>query len=155
MIFLSKSGLSLNVINIAWVMSMRSYFSSKFSNFGIIFAAWHGPNDMPTSLATSLIVIRRLTKIIFFIASMFSSVVDVLGRLGLASSLTSSWSSLNRLYHNWTYVLLLVDLPKATVNISSGLAHLIPFFTQNLIRVQFLWSISSNSKKPKSTPKHD
>ena len=34
--------------------------------------AWHKPNDMPTSSVTSLIVIRRLFKIIFFIASMFS-----------------------------------------------------------------------------------
>ena len=44
--------------------------------------AWHEPNDMPTSSATSLIVIRRLSKIIFFTASMLSSVVDVLGRSG-------------------------------------------------------------------------
>ena len=30
--------------------------------------AWHQPNDMPTSSATSLTVIRRLSKIIFFTA---------------------------------------------------------------------------------------
>ena len=42
----------------------------------------------------------------------------------------------------------------ATVNISNiHFVHLILFFTE--ILMQFLWSISSNSKKPKSTPKHD
>ena len=78
----------------AWTMSMRCCFCSKFSNLGTIFAAarfmpttsventWHEPNDMPTSSATSLIVIRWLSKIILFVASMFSSVVDVLGRKG-------------------------------------------------------------------------
>ena len=90
--------------------------------------AWLKPNDMSTSTAISLIVIWWLSKIIFFIASMFSSVVDVLGRSEWASSLTSSWPSLNRLYHNWTCILLIVDS-----------RHLILFFTQNLL--QFLWSI--------------
>ena len=105
-------------------------FCSKFRIFVIIFSAahfmskkfikisWHELNDMATSSATSLIVIRQLFKIIFFTASMFSSVVDVLGRSGRASSLTSSQFSLSRLYHNWTCVLLIVDLPNATVNIS-------------------------------------
>ena len=91
----------------------------KFSNFEVIFAAarfmprtsikiaWHKPSDIPTSSATSLIVIRRLSKIIFFTASMFSSVVDVLGRSGRPSSLASSRRSLNRLYHNRTCVLLM------------------------------------------------
>ena len=58
------------VINI----SIRHSFCSKFSNFGINFAAalfiaktsvkivWHEPNDMPTSSATSLIVIQWLSK---------------------------------------------------------------------------------------------
>ena len=76
-------------------MSMRRCFSLKFNNFGIIFAAarympqtsvkiaWHEPNDMPTALASSLIVIRRLFKIIYFTASIFSSVVEVLGRLDI------------------------------------------------------------------------
>ena len=105
--------------------------------------AWHEPNDMPALSATYLIVIRGLYKISFNV----SSVVDVLGRPGRASSLTSSWPSLNRLYHNWTCVLLIVDSQNATVNISNVLAHLlvISFFTQNLI--QFLWSIFSNRKK--------
>ena len=46
----------------------------------------------------ALIVIRRLFKIIFFIASIFLSVVDVFKRTGRASSLTSSRPCLNRLY---------------------------------------------------------
>ena len=86
MTFMSKYGSSLNVVNISWAMSMRCCFCSKFSNFGTIFAAlcfmsktsvkivWHESNDMPTSSATSLIAIRRLSKII-----QCSSVVDVLG----------------------------------------------------------------------------
>ena len=78
MTFLSKSGSSLYVINISWAISMqRCLFFSKFSNYGTFFAAasfmpktsvkivWHEPNDMPISLATSIILIRRLSKIIF------------------------------------------------------------------------------------------
>ena len=98
---------------------------------------------MPTSLATSLIVIRRLSNFIFFTASVFSSAVNVLDRPGRA--LTSGRPSLNRLYHNWTCVLLIVDLPNATVYISNILAHLISFLTQNLI--MWLWWIFSNNKK--------
>ena len=67
---------------------------------------------MPTSSAGFLIVIRRLSKIIFFTASMFSLVVDVLGRPGRASSLTSSQPSLKQFLfflNNWTCVLLIVD----------------------------------------------
>ena len=104
---------------------------------------------MPTSLTTSLIVNRRLSKIIYFTASMFSSVVDVSERLGRAQSLTSSRFSLRRLYQNWFCVLLIVGSPNATVNISNIIAHLIQFFTKNL--TQFLWSIFSNSKKSKNT----
>ena len=40
--------------------------------------AWHKPNDMPTLSATPLIVLRRLCKIIFFTASMLSTIVDVI-----------------------------------------------------------------------------
>uniref|UniRef100_A0A0K2TV66 Uncharacterized protein n=1 Tax=Lepeophtheirus salmonis TaxID=72036 RepID=A0A0K2TV66_LEPSM len=61
---------------------------------------WHEPNDMPTSSATSLMVIRRFSKTICFNLSTFSSVVDVLGRPERESSLTSSRPSLKRLYHN-------------------------------------------------------
>ena len=53
---------------------------------------------------------QRLSKIIFFTASMFSQVVDVLRLPERALSLTSSRLSLNRLYHNWTGVLLIVFL---------------------------------------------
>ena len=38
---------------------------------------------------------------------MFSLVVDVLGQPEQALSLTSSWSSLNRLYYNWTYTYII------------------------------------------------
>ena len=132
-------------------MFMRRCFCLKFSKFWTIFAArrfmpiisvkiaWHEPNDMPTSSATSLIVIRGLSKISFFIASMFSSVIDVFGRLERASSVKSSRLYLNRLYHNWICILLIVDPSNATVNISNVFAHLISFVTQNLIQV--LWSI--------------
>ena len=44
-------------------------------------------------------LIQRLSKIIFFTASIFSSVVDMIRRPERASPLTSSRSSLNRLYH--------------------------------------------------------
>ena len=77
------------------------------------------------------------------IASIFSSIVDVLGRPGQASSLTSSRPSLNRLYHNWTCVLLIVDSPNVTVNVTNVLAYFISFFTQNLIHFT-LWSIFSH-----------
>ena len=82
-----------------------TFFCSKFSNFETIFAtsvkiAWHEPNDMSTSSATSLIVFRQLSKSIFFTYSMFSLVVDVFGRPGRSSSLTDSRPSLNWLYHN-------------------------------------------------------
>ena len=64
---------------------------------------------------------------------MFLTVVDVLGWPGRASSLTFSRPSLYRLYHNWTCVLLIVDSPNATVNISNVFAHIISLFTQNLL----------------------
>ena len=95
----------------SWAMVMRRAFWSKFSKFGTNFAAtcfrpkisekiaWHEPNNMPTSSATSLIVIRRFSITIFFTASVFSLVVDVLGRPGRASSFTSSRPSVKSLYH--------------------------------------------------------
>ena len=70
---------SYDQIWISWAMSMRRCFCSKFNNFETIFAAarfipktsviiaWHDPNDMPTASATSLTVIRRLSKIIFLL----------------------------------------------------------------------------------------
>ena len=48
------------------------------------------------------------------------------------TNMTSSRPSLNRLCHNWTCVLLIVDSPNVTVNILNVFAHLILFFTQNL-----------------------
>ena len=101
---------------------MQRYIWSKFCNFGTIFAAasfmhktsvkiaLHEPYEAPKSSSTSLIGIRRLSKLIFFTASMFLSVVDELGQPGRASSLISFPYSLNRLYHNWTYVLLMLTL---------------------------------------------
>ena len=51
-------------------------------DYGVVFIclkiAWHETNNMPTSSATSLIVIWRLFKIIFFTALMFSLVVVLL-----------------------------------------------------------------------------
>lgn len=60
---------------------------------------WHEPIDMFRFSATSLTVIRRLANTIFFTLSMFSSVVDVLGRPERSSSFTSSRPSENILYH--------------------------------------------------------
>ena len=85
-------------------------------------------------IATTLAVIRRLCKIIFT-ASIFLSVVDDNRSL----SLISYRISLNRLYHNWTCVLLIVDSPNAIVNIADVLEHLIYFFTQNLVQLFFLF----------------
>ena len=100
-------------------ISAAIFSAARFMTKTSIKIAWHEPNYMPTSLATSLIVIRRLSKIICFTDTLFSSVVDVLGQLGRASSLTSPRSSLNQLYHNWTCVLLIVDSPNTTVSISN------------------------------------
>ena len=90
-------------------------------------------NNMPALSATSSIVIRRLSKIIFFTAAMFPLLVAVPGLTGRTSSLSSSRHSLNQLHLNWTCVPLIVDSPNATANISNVIAHLISFFTQNLI----------------------
>ena len=62
--------------------------------------SWHEPIGMPTSSATSLIVIRRSFITISFTLTTFSSVVDVLGRPGRSSSSTSSRPSWKRLYHS-------------------------------------------------------
>ena len=96
---LRKSGSSSNVVNISRAMSKRHCFCSKFSNFGTIFAitrflpktsvkiAWHQLNDRPTSSATCLIVMRRLSKIIFFTALIFSLLT----------------CSVNQVPKSWTY----------------------------------------------------
>ena len=59
-------------------------------------------------------------------------------------SLTSSRHSLNRLYHNWTCVLLIVDSPNITTNISNVLAHLISFFyTKYSFFGPFFWIVKN------------
>ena len=72
------------------VVECRQHLLSEVNDFEKIFAAvcfmpktfvkftWHELNNMTSSLASSLIVIRRLSKIIFFTASMLSSIIDVL-----------------------------------------------------------------------------
>ena len=113
----------------------------KFSNFGTIFSAlgfmtktsvkiaWHEPNDMPTSSATSRVVIRRLSRIIFFTALMFSSVVNVLGQPELASSLTSSRPILNRLVWKLNFS---SAHSRRTKRHSQHFQYSCPFFIQNL-----------------------
>ena len=61
MTFLSKSGSSLTSFNISW--AFRPKISEKI--------AWHEPTDMPTSSATSLIVIRRFSITIFLLLQCF------------------------------------------------------------------------------------
>ena len=87
---------------------MRCCFWSKFSNIvastrampkSLVKIEWHQPIDMFRSTAIALTVIRRLTNTVFFTSSMFSSVVDVLGRPARSSSFTSSRPSENFLYH--------------------------------------------------------
>uniref|UniRef100_A0A0K2T8G6 Uncharacterized protein n=1 Tax=Lepeophtheirus salmonis TaxID=72036 RepID=A0A0K2T8G6_LEPSM len=92
-------------------MLMRRFFWSKLSSFGTSFAdtrlmpkkfetmLWHEPIDMSISSATSLIVIRRFSKTIFFTASTFSPVVDVVVRPERGSSFASSRPSWKSLYH--------------------------------------------------------
>ena len=60
MALLSKSGSSLNIINFYCTMFMRRSICLKFSTFktSLKFCG-HEPNDMPKSLATSLIVTRQ------------------------------------------------------------------------------------------------
>ena len=123
-------------------MSMRRCFCSIFNNFGPILA-FHALNIRKNCLAWA----ERYANII---SNLFNSDSTIIQSYFLhcfnvfiscwraeAISTTSSRPSLNRLYHNWTCVLLIVDFPNTTVNISNALA-------QNLI--QFLWSIVSNSK---------
>ena len=96
---------------------------------------------MPTLSTSSLIVIRRLSKIITSTASMFSSVVDALG-------------------HRHWHLLFKPVIPQLNLySAHSRLAkhhrqhlnsHLISFFTQDLI--SFFGSCFSNSKESKSIP---
>ena len=164
MTLFSKSGSSLTSSNISWAKVMRRVLWSKFSNYGTNFAAtrfrpimsekiaWHEPTDMPTSSATSLILIRRFSIIIFFTAPVFSLAVYVLSHPGRASSFTSSRSSVKRLYHLLTFFLLTVHSPYAHFNISRVFEHIVPFFIQNLMHI--LWSIFFDSRKSPTHEKH-
>ena len=129
MTFLSKSGPSLNVVNISWVMSMWRCFCSIFSNFGTIFPAIRFMLKTFVKIAWMKRTICKhhqqpLQDWFDDYPKSFSSLLHRLstfsGRPELASSLTSSRPSLNRFYHNWTCVLLMVDSPNATVNISNA-----------------------------------
>lgn len=91
--------------------------------------------DKQTSSATPLIVIRRFLQTIFFGASTLSLVVDMLMRPERA-------------------FVLIADLQCATVNISRGLVHLIPFSTQNLYSIFFSPSTLKNVR-PFSISKTD
>ena len=135
-------------------MSMQRCFCSKLSNFGTNFAAsrfmpktsvkicWREWNDMTTSSATPLIVIRlflhcfnvftgcwraRATMTIIVIDNFSAFLKPVVPQISLCSA-------------------------HSRLNISNVFAYLISFLTQNLI--QFFWSIFSNNKKSKSTPKN-
>lgn len=77
--------------------SEAAYTPAKFSEWFFEKISWLKPTDMPTSSATSLIVIRRSFITISFT---FSSVVNVLGRPGRSSSSTFSRPSWKRLYHS-------------------------------------------------------
>ena len=74
------------IVSDSWATSICCCFCSKFNNFGTNFAAtrfipktfekniaWHKPIDMPTSSATSLIVIRRSFIIIHHFFHVFIS----------------------------------------------------------------------------------
>ena len=128
-------------------------FCSKFSNIETILAAsrfmpttttkiaWHEPNDMPSSSATSLIVIQRLSKIIFFTAS---SVVNVFGTSIFIDIFSAFLKSvIPRLNLCYAYSRL-AELRSQ---------HIKCPWTFNLIF--YTKSIFSNSKKLKSPLKHD
>ena len=66
------------------VVFAQIFAAARFMPKTSVKIAWHEPIDMPSSSATSLIMIRQLFKIIFFTASMFPLVVDVLWLPGLA-----------------------------------------------------------------------
>ena len=100
-------------------------------------------------LQSFLIVIQQLSKFSVFTASMFSPVVEVLGRPEWASSLKFSRQSLNWLRLNLYSVHNRVT-KRHSQHFKCPCLH---FFTQKLI--QFLWAIFFNIKKSKSTIKHN
>ena len=112
---------------------------------------WHEPIDMPTSSETSLKVIRRFSITIFFTASVFSLVVDVLGRPGErrhSPLLDLLWRACTLVNIFW----LTGHSPYVTFNILSIFEHLIPSFTQNLMHI--LWSIFFDGRKSPTHAKH-
>ena len=82
-------------LDFRWTSSTSPERCQRFIPKKFVKIACHEPNYRATSSAIFLIVIRRLSKNIFFTASTFSSVVDVFGRPERALSLTSSRPSLN------------------------------------------------------------
>lgn len=130
----------LMLFNNFWAILIRRFFWSKLRNFTTNFVntsympkksvkiAQYEPTDILTSLATSLIAIRRLSNTIFDSASTFSSVVDILGRPGRISSSTPFRFSNKSLYHLSTLFLLKVDLLNAISNISSTSGFLLFIF---------------------------
>ena len=102
------------------------------------------PNTLEVDLPC-LIMIRRFSITIFFTASMFSLVVDVLGCPGWASSFTSSRTFCEELISLLNTFLTYSTLTICHFHISSIFEHLIPFFTQNLMHI--LWFIFFDSRK--------
>ena len=95
-------------------MSMRHYFCSIFSNFRTIFA-----------------IVRFMPKTSVKIAWHETNDIPT-------SSATLSRPSLNRLYHNWTCVLLIVDAPFQG-QIYSSLTGLTDDRTSILVWLGFVW----------------
>ena len=108
-------------VNISW-----RCFCSKFSNFGIMFAALPFMPKITENLSnidSKIIQNHFLHCFNVFIGCWRDRAIRI------NSSKTKSWPSLNRLYHNWTCVLLIADAQNNTVNILNVRAHLIPFLT--------------------------
>ena len=78
------------------VITIYPWFFTSYDPFKQI---WIVVNVIQHFLSDGLIVIRRFSITIFFTASVFSLVVDVLGRPERASSFTSSRPSVKSLYH--------------------------------------------------------
>ena len=81
---------------------------------------------------------RSINKSYLAWAELYANIISNLSnidstRTGIVTDIFLA--SLNRIYHNWTCVLLIVDSPNAKVNISNVLAHWISFFTQYLIQL--------------------
>ena len=126
MAFLSKSESSLNVVKISSerclcvVVFAQNFAILKQSSLPHVSClkhpekiAWHEPNDVWFD--------DYENNFLHYFNSDNIKVVDVLGRPGQASSLTSSRPSLNWLYHNLTCVLFIGDSPNATGDVIHNL----------------------------------